>query len=225
LLILILEKILRTIRVFEAIDAPPVSVVPEIVDLSSYLERQTHLPGCAQVSRIYLDAIAIIRAKFLWTANSVLHLADVVRSARRILARNFLLRLTATEFESPEFTETKFDDHMACEGVTSPHDPPPFSDHGPNILETEEEDGEMIPPQRMFDTDISADQDAVYSQRLLHFEASTDLREISNQFRLNMTEHDKIIGSFQNFTAVTPTDLLLKPIPKKSTSTGSIARS
>jgi hypothetical protein len=57
-----------------------------------------------------------------------------------------------TESESSELTEAEFDDHMACEGVTSPHDPPPFNGNGREVLETEEEDGEMITPQRMFDT-------------------------------------------------------------------------
>jgi hypothetical protein len=80
------------------------------------------------------------------------------------------------EVESPELIEAEFDDHKAFEGVTSPHDPPSFNDNSPHILEAEKEDGEMITPQRMFDTHISADQDAVYSERLLHLEVSAGLR-------------------------------------------------
>jgi hypothetical protein len=47
-------------RVFEANDAPLVCVVPEIADLSSYLESHAQPPGFAQMSKIYLDTITII---------------------------------------------------------------------------------------------------------------------------------------------------------------------
>jgi hypothetical protein len=105
---------------------------------------------------------------------------------------------------------------MTCEGLTSPDDPPPVKDNGRDILESTEENEEMIPPQRMFDTDISADQDAAYSERPLHLEAVARLREIPDEFRLSTTETGQIVGSFQNFIAVALTGLFLRPIPKKN---------
>jgi hypothetical protein len=49
----------------------------------------------------------------------------------------------------------------------------------------------MITPRRMAGTDISADQDAVCCEHPLHSEASTALRGIPDQFRLNTTVHDE----------------------------------
>jgi hypothetical protein len=121
-----------------------------------------------------------------------------------------------TEIESPEFTEAEFYDHMACEEVVSPHDRPAFKKNGPDSLETEEEDTELIISQRMFDTDISADQDLADSEWPLHVEAAEDLRDILDQFRLRTTEIGETIGSFQTFLVGAPTDLFLKPILKKN---------
>jgi hypothetical protein len=45
----------------------------------------------------------------------------------------------------------------------------------------------------MFDTDISTDQDDAYSERPLHLEAATDLRETLEQFRLSTIEIGRVI--------------------------------
>jgi hypothetical protein len=121
-----------------------------------------------------------------------------------------------TEVESSELAEAKFDDHMACEGVIFPPDPPSCKDNSPDIMEPEAEQKEIIPSQRMLDTDISGDQHAAYSERSLYLEAVAAMLAIPDQFRLSMTEIDEVIGSFQNLIAIAPTDLFLKPIRKKN---------
>jgi hypothetical protein len=60
--------------------------MPEIADLSPHGEPHAHPSGCAEVSKIYLDALAIIRRKCLWTVNFIFHLADVRTPEGRILA-------------------------------------------------------------------------------------------------------------------------------------------
>jgi hypothetical protein len=77
-------------------------------------------------------------------------------------------------------------DEFWCENSSS--DEQLSSYQGPDILETEEEEGEMIPPQRMFDRDSPADQDSGPSERHLSLQAAEDLRKIPDQFRLNTTE-------------------------------------
>jgi hypothetical protein len=121
-----------------------------------------------------------------------------------------------TEVESPDLAEAEFDKHIACDGLVSLQDPPPLENKGQEILEAEEEDGETITPERMFETNIYADQDTAYSGCLLHLETEAGLREILDQFRLNATEIDEVIGTFQNFVGGAPTDLFLNPIPKKN---------
>jgi hypothetical protein len=75
-LISALEKIFATMQIFEDNDAPLSCLVPEIADLSSDLDRDAHSPGCAEVSNIELEAIAIIHRKYLWRINSIFHFAD-----------------------------------------------------------------------------------------------------------------------------------------------------
>jgi hypothetical protein len=84
--ITVVEKIFAMMRVLEGNDASLACVMPEIVDLSSYLECHAHSPGSTEASNIYLDVIAIIRRKCLWTVNSVSHIADVLVPIGRILA-------------------------------------------------------------------------------------------------------------------------------------------
>jgi hypothetical protein len=110
--------------------------------------------------------------------------------------------------------ETEFDEHLTCQGFISNHDSPPGGKDEQDILETEEEDDETMSHEMLVDTDICEDEDAASSERPLHLEAEAGLREIPDQFGLSPTEIDEILGSFQNFLVVAPTDLFLKPIPK-----------
>jgi hypothetical protein len=211
-------------RGLEANDAPLACLAVKIADLSSYLERHAHGPGWAEVSDIYHDAIVIIRGKCSSTANSIFHLASVHTAARRILARDTLLQGMAIEVKFPNLAEAEFDEQMACEGLVSLHDPPLLEDNGHDILEVEEEDGETITPERIFETDRYTTQYIATSGRPLHLEAESGLREIRDQFRLSATEIEEVIGSFQNFIATAPSDLFLKPIPKKNRYAGAISR-
>jgi hypothetical protein len=81
-------------------------------------------------------------------------------------------------------------------------------------VKTEEEDEETMSPEMFVDTDVSEDEDAASSERPLHLEAETGLREVLDQFGSSLTEIDEVLGSFQNFLVVAPTDRFLKPIPK-----------
>jgi hypothetical protein len=66
----------------------------------------------------------------------------------------------------------------------------------------------------LVDTNISEDEDAASSEHPLHLETEAGLREILDQFGLNPTEIDEVLGNFQNFLVVASTDLFLKPISK-----------
>jgi hypothetical protein len=91
LLISLLEKIFDTMRVYKIDNAPFACVVPEIADLSSYLEWHACCPGCADAKDIYVDVIAIVRCKCLSTVNSIFHFAYVLTQTGQILAREALL--------------------------------------------------------------------------------------------------------------------------------------
>jgi hypothetical protein len=52
--------------------------VPEIVQLSSYVERRAHYHDCEDVADIFRDALAIIQRKCLSTINSIFPLADLL---------------------------------------------------------------------------------------------------------------------------------------------------
>jgi hypothetical protein len=69
-------------------------------------------------------------------------------------------------------------------------------------------------PEMLVDIDISEDEDTASLERPLHLEAEAGLGEIMDQFGLSPTEIDEVLGSFQNFLMVAPTDLFLKPTPK-----------
>jgi hypothetical protein len=222
LLIPLLEKTFDTMRVFEADDAPLACVVPEITDLLSSLQHYSHSSRCQELEDIYMDAISIIRRKCLMTVNFIFHLAYVLTPAGRTMARNILLERTVTEIESPEKIEEEIEDHMTCAGLTSRYDKISSDEEDQDMLETEEEDTEKIPLESMAETDIFEDDDdenagdTTSSERPLHHEAEEGLREILLQFRLDEGVIDEVIGSFQNFITVAPTDLFIKPIPKKN---------
>jgi hypothetical protein len=123
------------------------------------------------------------------------------------------------EIESTQLAEEEFDVHMACMGLASPDDSPPFGKDDQDILETEEEeeeeeeekeeeeeeDRETIILELVVGINISADEDAVSHEHPLYFEAEveTGLRKILDQFRLSAAEIDETVGSFQNFISAT----------------------
>jgi hypothetical protein len=120
--------------------------------------------------------------------------------------------------ESADMAEIEFDKHLTCQWLLSNHGSPPGGRDNQDILETEEEDEGTMSPEMLVDTDISEDEDAASSERPLHLEAEAGLREILNQFGLSPTEIHEVLGSFQNFLVVAPTDLFLKPISKANRS-------
>jgi hypothetical protein len=82
--------------------------------------------------------------------------------------------------------------------------------------EEEEENGKMITPELMVNTDISVNEDTVSPKRPLYIEAKIGLREILDQFQLSAGEIDEVVGSFHSFIAAASTRLFLKPILKKN---------
>jgi hypothetical protein len=112
------------------------------------------------------DAIAIVRCKCLFTANSIFHLASVLSAARRTLVRETFLRRTVTDVESSEVAKAEFHTHMASQGLGLHHDLPPMDRGDQSILEAETENAETIPAETMVDTDISTDENGASSEGL-----------------------------------------------------------
>jgi hypothetical protein len=116
--------------------------------------------------------------------------------------------------ESADMAETECDEHLACQGFILNHDSPPGGRDEQDILEAEEQDEETRSPEMLVDTNISEHEDAASSEHPLHLQAEAGSREILYQFGLSPTEIDEVLGSFQNFLVVAPTNLFLKPISK-----------
>jgi hypothetical protein len=216
LLIPLLEKVFETMRIFEADDAPLACVVPQITKLVEYLQRHANRSGNESVTEIYHDAIELIRHKCLSTVNFIFQLAYVLTPEGRTLAREVLLDRPMFENESYELVEEEFNDHLSCAGLDSRYDQEDVEADNQDMLETEEEDRESAESESMDDTDFSEDDNLIASECPLFQEAEEGLREILLQFQLNVDEMNDVIGSFQNYVGAAPTDLCLKPIPKKN---------
>jgi hypothetical protein len=208
---------------FENESAPLACVVPTLAELFAHLQRHARRPACIEVSTIYEDCAAIVRRRCLDTVNCIFQLAFVLTPIGRHQAREERLRRIVLAYEPEDRAEQEFTDHMECVGLQSPNDRRFREDDNDDLLLSSQREDEVgsdiemhFEAQNGVETSEDGDVVTPSSVKDLYPQAEAGLREILEQYHLNVSDTDEIIGYFQEFVGEAATYLEMKPIPSKN---------
>jgi hypothetical protein len=100
-----------------------------------------------------------------------------------------------------------------CHGLWSSKDDDSESEE--DVLS--EQEGEQTEPSTSLDDKYPDDDDASAGEvgKMLAHQAEAGLKEILRQYKVDTEDFQRVIGRFQGFLVEAPSDLPMKPIPKK----------